>query len=84
MKGFVKSVSDSVITVNLGRNLEGKIQIHACSSADCRLCEVSKSIIHKYPIGSIVEVVVKEYFKDGRSCILDFIASGDLVRNKFL
>lgn len=79
IKGFVKSVSDTAITVVLGRNLEGRVHTHNCTATDCELCNFTKSLILKYPAGSVIEVVLGKISGDGRSYVLNLTDSISLV-----
>ncbi|XP_054708321.1 uncharacterized protein LOC129218136 isoform X2 [Uloborus diversus] len=62
-KGFVKSVSNSNLLINFGRMLDGKIELHKCTH-ECSECKYSKNLIKKYPVGSIIDVIIGELDTD--------------------
>ncbi|GBN23901.1 hypothetical protein AVEN_248796-1 [Araneus ventricosus] len=59
VKGFIKSVSDDRIIINIGHMLDGKVSLHKCTSYGCSLCKYSQNILQKYSIGDVLEVAVE-------------------------
>ncbi|GFS54484.1 protein RRP5 homolog [Nephila pilipes] len=59
VKGYIIIIEDDHLIVNIGRNLNGKVSFHNCSTYDCPLCEFCQNTLQKYSVGDVLDVVIQ-------------------------
>ncbi|XP_071043949.1 protein RRP5 homolog [Parasteatoda tepidariorum] len=60
VKGYIKSVFNSRIVVNIGRNVFGNVELHKCSKYGCVNHHKVNEARKTFAIGNVVEVVIND------------------------